>query len=118
VLLFANKSSHLLQPFMESSPDAQQHHNPDGLLPIMLGEDYESLSHALESSLQQSLTAVEHYVAGFEPFRDMAVANRQFSRQAVEAAVAAGKLGLEGLRGLLLAYQQQLEDVQNIPHVV
>ncbi|WIA37814.1 hypothetical protein OEZ86_014676 [Tetradesmus obliquus] len=106
------------EPFMESSPDVQQHHNPDGLLPIMLGEDYESLSHALEASLQQSLAAVEHYVAGFEPFREMTVANRQFSRQAVEAAVAAGQLGLEGLRGLLLAYQQQVEDVRNIPHVV
>jgi hypothetical protein len=107
-----------MQLFIESSPDAQQHHNPDGLLPIMLGEDYEALSHALETSLQHSLTAVEHYAAGLEPFRDMTVANRQFSRQAVEVAVAAGQLGLEGLRGLLLAYQQQLEDVQHIPRVV
>lgn len=101
---------------MEAAPDAQ--HNPEGLMPLMLGEDYERLSHGLEASLQQSLSAVEHYAAGLEVYQDMTVANRQFSREAVEGAVAAGQLNLEGLRGLLLGYQQQLADVQNIPPAV
>jgi hypothetical protein len=70
---------------------------------------------ALEARLQQGLAAVQHYVAGFEGVRDMVVANRSFSADAVRAAVEGGQMGLLGLRGLLVLHQQQLADVQHIP---
>lgn len=107
----------VLQPFIEA-PVEPQHPNPEGLLPLMLGEDYEHLSEALESSLQQSLTDAEHCAAGFELFRDMVVGNRQFSCEGIQQAVQAGELGLEGIRGLLVAYQQQQADVEHIPSVM
>lgn len=84
----------------------------------MLGEDFERLSEALESSLHRSLTAAEHCAAGFESFRDMVVANRQFNSEQLRQLVQAGEMGLEGLRGLLMSYQQQLADVQHIPSVM
>lgn len=43
---------------------------------------------------------------------------RSFSVEAVQAAVDEQQLGLQGLRALLLMYQQQLADVRAIPAFV
>lgn len=72
---------------------------------------------ALEVSMQASMTAVHHHITGYEAFRDMVVGNRAFSSTAVQEAVAAQQLDLQGLRQLLVAYQQQLADVRAIPAV-
>lgn len=107
----------VLQPFIEG-PSEPYRPKPEGLLPQILGADYETLSEALEVSLQQSLIAAEHCAAGFELFKDMIASNRQFSSKQLQEAVQAGQIGLEGLRTLLLTYKQQLSDVEHIPSVM
>lgn len=65
--------------------------------------------------MHSSLTAVQHYMAGFESFREMVISNRAFSGTAVQEAVAGGQLGLPGLRQLLVQYQQQLANIKAVP---
>jgi len=67
--------------------------------------------------MQASLTAVHQHITGYETFRDMVVGNRAFSSTAVQEAMAAQQLDLQGLRQLLVAYQQQLANVRAIPAV-
>eukprot|EP00879_Flechtneria_rotunda_P011718 GHRR01012239.1.p1 GENE.GHRR01012239.1~~GHRR01012239.1.p1 ORF type:complete len:1535 (+),score=570.67 GHRR01012239.1:286-4605(+) len=106
-----------IKPYIEL-PAGSAHYSEDADLSQSLGENYDRLSHSLTSCLHQGLTRVEHFKAGFDIFRDMVVANRQFGRQALEEAVSDGLLDLQGLRGLLLGFQQQLQDVKNIPATV
>lgn len=104
----------VLQPFIEG-PSEPHRPKPEGLLSLILGADYETLSEALDCSLQQSLTAAEHCAAGFELFKDMVSSNWHFSSKQLQEAVQAEQIGLDGLRTLLLTSEQQLSDVEHIP---
>ncbi|KAF8058456.1 DNAH6 [Scenedesmus sp. PABB004] len=103
-----------LRGLIEAPPDGGRG-AAEGRLPSLLGADFEAAGDALASALARGLAAAERCAGGFERFRAMVAASRGFSADAVAADVAAGRLGLEGLRGLLVSSRQQLADVEAIP---